>query len=460
MVGTRSSRLVTLGMACVVVGGGCVTPGPPEPIISPTGIVYEPGIPPEETRRSQTALLYLQQARVQRALELSLEGVEEDPENPIHYFLAGAAHARLGQYVEADRMFTGAQALYPAYELDIEPYRQAAWAEAFNDGVEAYGSGDTEGAIEAWTKATIIFHLRTEAHRNLASLLTVEGRHEEAIDLYRRALASLEERPATRVLDAAELEQRDRERDRIEDALSPLLLLNDHFAEAEVLLRRHLERLPGDVQVRADLANALSGQGRDAEARVIYADLLTEEGLAATQLFNLGVALFRTRDFTGAALAFERLTGAQPESRDAWFNYANALFAAEDWQALAVAGDRLVELDPLGENVGLITARAHLESGDRTTALETLERAQAAPVHVDELQMRRSGGETTVAGRITGNRAEPGTLVRLRFVFFDESGTLLGSKALSIPAPATGESDRFSVQFGMTASAYRYEQLN
>jgi len=74
--------------------------------------------------------------------------------------------------------------------------------------------------------------------------------------------------------------------------------------------------------------------------------------------------------------------------------------------------------------------------------------------------MRRSGGETTVAGRITGNRAEPGTLVRLRFVFFDESGTLLGSKALSIPAPATGESDRFSVQFGMTASAYRYEQLN
>jgi tetratricopeptide (TPR) repeat protein len=447
-----------------VAGGsalsGCVAPLPPQPIVSPTGIVYEPGTPPEDTRRSQTAVLYLQQNRTQRALDLSLEGIESDPQNPIHYYLAGVAHARLGQYVEADQRFSEAEALYPAYELDIEPYRRAAWADAFNRGVEAYGAGDTEGAIEAWSNASVVYDLSVEAHRNLASLLAVEGRHDEAIEVYQKALAGLEKRPATRVLEASELEERKREGERIEDALSPLLLLTDRFEEAEALLRRHLERLPEDVEARADLANALSGQGREAEARQIYVELLSEEGLQATQLFNLGVALFRTADFPGAASAFQRLTGLQPESRDAWFNYANALFAAEDWPALAEAGGRLVELDPLGENAGLITARAHLESGDRPTALETLERARAAPIYVDELQMRRAGGETTVQGRITGNQAEAGSTIRLRFVFYGESGTLLGSKALSFSAPAAGESERFAVQFSMSAMAYRYEQLN
>jgi len=270
----------------------------------------------------------------------------------------------------------------------------------------------------------------------------------------------LEKRPATRTLSAEEVEQRGEERIRIEEALSPILMITEHYQEAEALLRLRLERVPGDVQARSDLANALTGQGRLDEARVLYAELLTEEGLAGAQLLNLGVSLFRTGDFDDAASAFERLTDLQPESRDAWFNYANALFAAQDWPLLAQAGDRLVELDPLGENSRLITARAYLESGDRSTALERLEVAQAAPVYIDELQMRRAGTETTVLGRVSGNRAEPGSSVRLRFVFYGESGTLLGSKALTLPAPGEGESERFSVPFSMRALAYRYEQLN
>ena len=201
MVGRPCGRAWGAGLVVALSVGGCVTAAPPQPIVSPSGIVYEPGTPPEETRRSQTATLYFRQQRAERALELSLEGLEVDPENPIHYFLAGVAHARLGQYGEADRMFSEAQAIYPAYEIDIEPQRRAAWAEAFNAGVEAYGTGETEEALEAWGNAAVIYDLRPEAHRNLASLLAVEGRHDEAIEIYRRALDGLEKRPATLVLD-------------------------------------------------------------------------------------------------------------------------------------------------------------------------------------------------------------------------------------------------------------------
>ena len=428
-------------------------------MVSPTGIVYEPGTPPVETRPSQTATLYLRQERLTRALELALEGLAADPENPIHFFLAGVSYARLREYQKADAMFSEAQRIYPAYELDIESEREAAWAGAFNAGLEAYQAGDVEQTIEVWGQAALIHDLQPEAHRNLASLLAAEGRYREAVDVYQRGLAGLEKRPATRVLEAEELRDRAEATADMEEKLARLLLSMDRFAEAEPLLRRQVGRDPTSVELRSDLASALSGQGREAEALEIYSTLLSEESLQATQLFNLGVGLFRSADFAQAAEVFRRLTELQPNSRDAWFNYANSLFAGEVWPSLAVVGDRLVELDPLSENAWLITARAQMEIGERQAALGSLELVDAAPVYVDGLQLRGSGAGTSVQGRITGNTAESGTPVRLRFTFYGDAGAPLGTETLTVAAPAAGESLRFDVSFAQRASAYRYELL-
>ena len=438
--------------------GGCATGvrGPPEPLVSSTGIVYEVGPAPVDTRFSQTAALYLSQERTSRALELAKEGVASDPGNPIHYFLAGQAHTRLGEYEEADEMFAEAQRIYPAYELDVEPEREAAWAEVFNAGGEAYAGGDLERTIEAWGQAVVIYDLRPEAHRNLASLLTQEGRYEEAILAYQGGLAGLEKLPATRVLEAEELERREEQKIGMEESLAPLLLITERFAEAELLLRRQLERDPADTRVQGDLATALMSQGRAEEAAAIYAALLSKAELEASELFNLGIALFRSSDFTAAGEAFERLTRLQPLSRDAWFNYANSLFAAAEWESLARVGDRLIELDPLGENAGLITARAHLESGDREAALRTLERTESALVYLEGLLMRPSDAETSVQGRVIGNVAEAGTPVRLRFTFYGDDGEL-GAEAVTVSAPPSKESATFEVSFGSRATAYRYE---
>lgn len=449
----RSAIVLTAGL---LVTGCAGASGPDGPVVSPTGIVYDRGTPPTETRYSQTAALYLRQGRPQRALELAKEGLEADPENPVHYFLAGSAYLHLDAYEEADSMFVEAERIYPAYELDIEPERESAWAEAFNEGADAYDRGAIQEAIDAWKQAALIYDLRTEAHRNLASLLATEERYEEAIDIHRRALAGLDRQPATRVLEEAELQERERARRTIEERLSQLLLRTDRHAEAEPLLRRQLQRDSSSVQLRSDLARALEGQGRTDEAAEIYSTLLTEEELEGSQLFNLGVALFRAADFERAGEAFERLTRLQPHSRDAWFNYANSLFAAEAWEELIPIGDRLVELDPLGENTALIVARAHLEAGDEEAALQGLERAENAPVHVEQLQMRTSGGETRVHGRMVGNEADAGTPMRLRFTFYGGSEEI-GTEVVTVPAPPADDSATFQVSIDGRASAYRYE---
>ena len=439
-----------------LTGCGTVSSPPPEPVVSPTGIIYAVGTPPTPTRFSQTAELYLSQERFERALDLALEGAESDPANPIHYFLAGTAYARTRRYEEAHRMFAEAERIFPAYELDTEPEREAAWAEAYNAGLEAYAAGNAAGGIEAWELATTIFDLRPEGHRNLAGALAMEARYDDAITAYRRGIAGLRRSPATRSLTADEVRAREAARTDIEESLIPLLLFTARFSEAEPLLRRQLRRDPTDVQVRADLAAALSGQGKIEEAREIYTTLLSAAQLGATELFNIGVSLFRSGDAEGASEAFGRLTELQPNSRDAWFNYANALFAAEAWESLAGAGDRLVELDPLNENAGLIAARAHLEMGDEPAARGALARIEASQVYVEGLQMSFSGSRTSVLGRVVGNAAESGAPVRLRFTFYGDSGAL-GTETLTVRAPSSGERAAFDVTFATRAASYSYE---
>jgi tetratricopeptide (TPR) repeat protein len=429
---------------------------PPGPVVSPTGIVFQEGTPPSETRFSQTATMLLKlTGSTERGLEQALEGIASDSTNPIHFFLAGAAYARLGEYAEADRMFTRAQQIYPAYELQIEPEREAAWADAFNQGARAYGEGDVERAIEAWEGAIGMFDLRPEAHRSLAQLHVGEGRLDEAITAYEGALAGLEKRPVTRVMQDPEIRELDTLRVEMESSLADLYLFRNRFAEAEPVIRRLLARDSTNADLRGNLAAALVGLGRTDEARTIYTSLLSETGLEVTQLFNLGVALFRANDFSAAARAFQRLTELQTDSRDAWFNYANSLFAAQEWGTLASAGARLIDLDPLNENAGLITARALLELGDQSGALRGVERVKSAPIYLEGLTVRAAVDETKVQGRIKGNRADTGGPIRLQFTFYGDDGAL-GSMAVNVAAPPEGSVEPFEITFRMKASSYSY----
>jgi tetratricopeptide (TPR) repeat protein len=441
----------------IVAGCAGAASGPSGPVVSPTGIVYEPGVPPSETRYSQTAALLLRSAEPERARDLALEGIAAVPGNPIHYFLAGVANARLARYTDADRMWSEAERIYPAYQLEVEPERLSAWAEAFNLGSEAYADGLDEEAVEAWRGAAAVYRLRPEAHRNLAALLVQEGQLDEAADVYGDLIAGLGEAPATRVLTDDEVAERATERMETEERLADLYLMTSRFAEAEPLLRARLERDSTNTEVRQNLASALAGLERLDEARAIYDGLLSEQSLAETQLHNLGVALFRAQAPERAALAFRRLIDERPSSRDAWFNYANALLAAGEWSTLVDVSDRLLAVDPLGESSGLLVARAYLETGDERSALLELQRVDGAPVHLESLFLQPSGPATTLQGRVVGNVADPGSLLQLRFTFYGDTGEAQADTALSAPAP--GESDAFEVSVPIRATAYRYEVL-
>jgi tetratricopeptide (TPR) repeat protein len=423
--------------------------------VSPTGIVYEVGTPPRSTRYSQTAELYLSQQNWDRALQQALDGIREDPTNPLHWFQAGRAGWRLGRYAEADSLFDRAQAVYPAYELDIEPERESAWSLAFNAGVEAYTDGDVQAAMRSWTEASAIFRLRPEAHLNLGRVLVSDGRSVDAIAVYRDGIAGLQRLPATRVLDEGARRAREEIRANMEEALEDLLFEQGRYDEAEPLARARLARTPTGVEQRMGLARILDRLGRVAEATELYAAVLATPDLDAAHLMDLGVGLFHASRFVEAGEAFRRLTTKQPRSRDAWFNYANALFAAQAWAELTRVGPRLLELDPLGETAALVTAKAYLQTGDRERAHATIERVGTLPVLLDRLRLRRTGSGVALEGRVQGNGALPGSAVRVRFEFFGDAGSL-GSRTVEVVAPERGATLPLTLSFDAPAAWYCY----
>jgi len=457
----RSGMTFAFGAALLLGGcaAGATGAGAGGPVTSPTGRVYEAGTPPTTSRFTAPALLMLAQEQYARALEQAQQGVAADPNNPQHYYIAGQAHLGLGNIDEGLEMLARAQEIYPAYELEIEPVLEQAWAVAFNEGVAAYNEGDMAGATAAWRRATRIYPAGAEAFMNLAVIHTQQAEYDEAIQAYRQGLEALEREPATRVLTEEDQEAREDTRQAMTANLAQLLNFTERFDEAEQLYRQQLVASPNNVEALSNLAVAIARQGRAAEAQEIYNRVLGDPNLGATDLFNVGVALFQGENYQQSAEAFRRFTEIQPNSRDGWYNLANALYAQNSWQALVPVAQRLVELDPLNENSALILARAQREVGQNQRALQALQANEAHPIHVEDLEFRATTERVTVRGRAVGNRAAPGSPIQLRFTFFGEGGATVGTETVTVTAPAQGQSATFEATYsGATpATTYRYE---
>lgn len=456
----RSGLALTLAAGLVMGGCAAGAAGGGGPSVSPTGKTYEPGIAPRDSRFTTPATLYIAQGQFEQALQEAQQGIAADSTNPRHYFLLGQAHAGLGNTEEANAAWARAEQLYPAYELEIEPARESAWADAFNQGVEAYNSNDMAGAVAAWTRANEIYQLRPEAYQNLAAIYTQQGDYEQAIAAYQGALAAVESEPAARVLEEEEIADREASRATALENLAELLLFTEQHAQAEELFREQMQQDPDNVALQGKLAAAIAAQpGRESEAQAMYNELLGRSDLDAATLMEIGVVLFQQQDFARAAEAFERVTEARPNSRDAWYNLANALYAAESWEALIPIGERLMEIDPLNYDGSLMLARAYRDAGQNDNALRELERIEAAPIRLQKLQTRQGAGRTTVSGEVMGGQASAGTPFQLRFTFYGENGAALGTETVTVNAPATETVTPFEVhlQTETPAVGYTYE---
>jgi tetratricopeptide (TPR) repeat protein len=184
----------------------------------------------------------------------------------------------------------------------------------------------------------------------------------------------------------------------------------DRLLLQEALMRRRLEKYPGDYVGHANLASVLEARGRPEEALGEYRRALEARPRSALALNNLGALLQSMGRHAEAVKAYRAAVRADPSYANARYNLGNALVAQgafaeavphfreaarlrpEDAGALTNLGgallgagrpdeaeaalERAVALDPRSLNARFNLARALLAHGRIREALRQLEEAR------------------------------------------------------------------------------------
>lgn len=487
----RHGKAFVLALAAAVLTG-CASSGEGAP-------AGDSGVP--ETEATRAATIHLVQAGLQEGEEAmeqyrqaqaeAVRAIEQTPDNPRGYLLAGQAAVGLHDFVQADTMFDRAQTMHPAFAEEIEAEREQGWVVAYNLGAEALQENDQARALSMFEAADRLYQGRPEARIALGSLYVNEGDPEAAAESYLGALEILSAEPPQGLTDE-QLEDWQRSRQIAALNASQLLAQTGDHARAAATLESYLEDYGSELdaatmrRARTALAGFYAQAGDAERAEGLYGEILGEEDLSEEEYFQAGIGFFNTGDYGRAADAFRTAAELNPYSRDARLNLVQSLFAqaneleeqgdasdaelAEIYEDIQEAGAAVRELDPLNRTLVSFVLRSYQSLANldpqRASALERQAQAlvrdyqnQAYGVADISVNMQ-DAGQATVGGTLTNINATQGSQAQLRFELLDTNGQVMGSTVISVAAPAQGESTSFSETFSVrdgTFAGWRYE---
>ena len=499
---SRSLMLLTLAglsAAACASGGGTTTPDSPRPSANADAPerTFPPGTAPSANTWTRSAEVHLgqaestndeavRQARFTSALEQARQSIQNQPNNPLGYYQAGIALLGLGQYAEAGQMFDRAEEIYPRYVLDTNARRQQAWVNIYNESVMALQQGNEDRAIELLQTADLVFQGRPEARTNLAVMYTNRGEYEEAVEWYNKTLETLRSEDVQYLPAAQRAEYAELESDAIFN-LAQLYNRMDRRTDAIALYREYIADNPDDATVKTQLALALSAAGQEQEAAQMFAEVLNMEGLDDTDYYQIGIGLFNAGRFEDAVTAFERSIAANPYFRDAAFNLTQALMAQGNeaaeggaaeaelvpvYERLAEASQALRGMDPFNRAAALVLANAYRQLADLTSGatstqwrnrlVTALEEIQNLPFDVTNAQLTPAGAATIrFSAAVENLNLAPGAPIAFRVTLLGPGGTPIGTRDVSVAAPAREASVPVSADFQVQGeiAGWKYERI-
>jgi tetratricopeptide (TPR) repeat protein len=477
-LGVLSAALLVTGCASAPASTSSAGGNRVAPAVRPTGQLPEwvmalpEGTAPRENASTRTAALALLQAgqasnddqrsaRYFSALEAANAGIQADPENPLSYQQAGEALIGLERYQEADERLRRAEELNPRSVLEIMAIREEGWIEEYNKGIDAIDSEDLEAAARYFGLADLIYKGRPEAMLNLGVTYGQLGRFDDAIRSYLDAVALMSGPIAARQ-DEATREAWTANLTFAQQNAAQLHLRAERFAEAAELYRAVIAREPDNVDALSALAVALVSAGQSDQAGELFDNLLSRDGLDASDYFTIAVGLYQSEQFAQSARAFRLAENIIPNHREIVFNLAQALYLSENWTELLEVTERLLELDAYNSFVYRFRAFALLQTGASGPATELDQRGRDLPFTLENMSLQFAENQAAVVGQMANRSLQPGTAVRFRFTFYSLTGQQLGTQDTTIQAGPQGEAQIFQVNAPSAAGVfgYRYTRLD
>jgi tetratricopeptide (TPR) repeat protein len=185
--------------------------------------------------------------------------------------------------------------------------RPAAAVAAHEEGVAHHAAGRFAQAIDAYRRALASGLAVSQAHVNLANALRMTGREAEALPHFEEAVR----------LDPASADA--------QGFLGVAYFIAGRAADAVEALRRALELRPDFAAARVHLANALAAAGRKAEALAAFRSALARNPRDENALADMGALLVDMGDLPGARRSVEAALRLRPDHPVALLNLGLAL---------------------------------------------------------------------------------------------------------------------------------------
>jgi len=227
--------------------------------------------------------------------------------------------------------------------------------------------------------------------------------------------------------------------------LAQILGSSDRAGEAVAIYREILEQDPDNDRARSGLAIALGQSGQAEDALSIYDEILESDDASALDYFNAGVTLYGAEAYDRATVAFEKVLERAPMYRDALQNLVQTLALTESYEAQLPLSQKLMDMDGQNYLAYQMHLRALSQVGRSDEVGPLLETMQAMTFVVDDLQLQPRGDGGRVFGTVTNKLLEEGVSVTLRFHFYDDTGDVLGTKDVAVPAPPVDVAQQFQV---------------
>ncbi len=381
--------------------------------------------------------------RYARALE-KLEPTLADDDPPARaYLLAAQAYLGLRDYAGADSMLTTLTSVAPACTDLVNEARFNAWVPLYNMGINALRADDQAGALDAFLQANVIY----ADSRSITNAANIYQRQEEnalAMELYEQALAIGGDPEMVR---AASIN------------LAELLRIDGRDEEALAIYSDYAAEHPDDVLGLLNYAVALMDAGEEEPAQQLFADLLMRDDLSFRQWSQVGIGLYRAQNFEQAAEAFERAHELNSVNKETMENLANTYYQAKRYADLLPLADVLVDRYPFESINYNLLANAHRELDDPEAALAVLELRDALEFEFLRSQLAATGeGMYSVEGQVMNKSATAGSEITVPIELLDEEGQVVISEDLLLALPAEGEASSFLVEFEIeeAVSGFRY----
>ncbi len=369
--------------------------------------------------------------RYARALEKLAPAFKGNPDMARPYLLGATANLGLRNYASADSMLARLVQLEPACADHVYEVRFNAWVQLYNRGVGQLQASEEQAALETFDTANLMLE-DARSLTNSAAIYHRRGEAAKAVDLYKRALKSGGDDDMIRTASIN---------------LAELLRAEGRNDEGLKIYSEYSAGNPEDVLGQLNYAIALMDDGQEEVAQEMFTNLLGRDDLSFRHWSQVGIGLYRTRNFAEAATAFRAAHEMNPFNKETLENLANTYYQSEQYEVLLPLADTLVARYPYETINYNLLANAHRELDDPEAALAVLERREGLTFELLRVQLVAQGESLySVEGQVLNKSAEAGSQITVPIELLGETGDVVMSDALLLTLPGAGEPSSFQLQ--------------